>query len=88
MMSQLKPPRSAFLNLPFDRQWCKQHDADLQTRILKNPSNALTAASSPGEIVDPPHGWDSPYNISDFMKSVNKCFTRKTAYPESGQPEQ
>jgi hypothetical protein len=86
MMTQVKPPRSAFLNFPLGHQCGKPHDAELQTRILKDALNVLAAATNPGEIVDLPYEWNSPFDFSDFMKALESMLRDEGAAPQEWQP--
>ena len=70
-MAQVKPPRSAFLNFPLGRQCGKPKDADLQTSILKAALEVLVSASAPGEIVDLPFAWGSPFDWKSYMHDLD-----------------
>lgn len=70
MMHRVKPPRSAFLNFPLGRQCGGPHDAELQTRILKDALRVLATAMEPGEIVDLPYEWDEPFDFSTFLEDL------------------
>lgn len=88
MMARVKPPRSAFLNFPLGHQCGKPHDIDLQTRILKEALSVLTAASSPGEIVDLPYEWDASFDFSDFMKGIEQMLQEEDGTQQSWQPKE
>jgi len=71
MMAQVKPPRSAFLNFPLGRQCGKPNDAGLQMSILKAALDVLVIASTPGEIVDLPFEWGSPFDWKNYMDDLD-----------------
>ncbi len=85
-MAQVKPPRSAFLNFPLGHQCGKPHDADLQTRILKDTLNVLATAAHPGEIVDLPYEWEMPFDFSDFLKNLEYMLQEEGGTPQEWQP--
>jgi hypothetical protein len=70
MMSQVKPPRSVFVNFPLGRQCGRPRDIDLQVRILKDALNVLATATTPGEIVDLPYAWDRPFDFSGYLQDM------------------
>ncbi|RJP65287.1 MAG: hypothetical protein C4532_18010 [Candidatus Abyssobacteria bacterium SURF_17] len=86
-MARVKPPRSAFLNFPLGHQCGRPHDVSLQARVLKDALNVLTTAAHPGEIVDLPYEWDTPFAFSDFMKALESMLQEEGATPQDWQPE-
>jgi hypothetical protein len=70
MMSQVKPPRSAFINFPLGHQCGRPHDVDLQTRILKDALSVLVTARTPGNIVDLQYEWDEPFDFAGFLRAL------------------
>ena len=87
MMAQVKPPRGVFLNFPLGHQCGKPHDVALQTSILKDALNVLTIASSPGEIVDLAYEWDTSFDFSDFMQSLEQMLQEEGGTPQDWQTE-
>jgi len=70
MMSQVKPPRSVFINFPLGRQCGRPCDVDSQLRILKDALTVLVTATTPGDIVDLPYEWDEPFDFPGFLRDM------------------
>ncbi len=70
MMSQVKPPRSAFIDFPLGHQCGRPHDVDLQTRILEDALSTLVTARDPGNIVDLQYEWDEPFDFPGFLRDM------------------
>jgi hypothetical protein len=87
MMQQVKPPRGAFINFPLGHQCGKPHDAALQTDILKRTLDVLTTASVPGEIIDLPYEWDTPFDFSSFMRDLEEMLKEEGEAPQDWQPQ-
>jgi hypothetical protein len=85
MMSQVKPPRSAFLNFPLGRQCGKPNNGALQTRILKDALDVLATATAPGAIVDLPYEWDEPFDFSGFLKDLESMLQEEGSTPQDWQ---
>jgi len=88
MMSQVKPPRNAFLNFPLGRQCGRPHDVDLQARILKDALNVLATATTPGDIVDLPYEWDKPFDFSGFLQGIEHMLQEEDNSPQAWQPKE
>jgi hypothetical protein len=87
MMAQVKPPRSAFLNFPLGHQCGKPHDVDLQTRILKDALKVLARVTEPGDIVDLPYEWDTPFDFSEFLKGLEHMLQEEGGTAQEWKPE-
>jgi hypothetical protein len=88
MMTQVKPPRSVFLNFPLGHQCGRPHDVQLQTRILKDAINVLAAATTPGDIVDLPYEWDRPFDFSGFLQDIQAMIQEENGVPQDWTPKQ
>ena len=88
MMTQVKPPRSVFLNFPLGHQCGRPHDIQLQTRILKDAINVLATATTPGDIVDLPYEWDRPFDFSGFLQDVQDMIQEENSVPQDWEPKQ
>ena len=82
MMQQVKPPRSAFLNFPLGHQCGRPHNVELQTEILKSALQVFAAADAPGEIVDLPYEWDSPFDFSSFLGDLEEMLKEEGSAPQ------
>ena len=69
-MARVKPPRGAFINFPLGRPCGKTNDTLLQRRILKDALRILETAGSPGEIVEFPYEWDTPFDWASYRQDV------------------
>ena len=72
MMAQVKPPRSLFVNFPLGRQCGPPYDRTMQARILKNALNLLASETMPGNIVDFPETWNTPFDWPDYIGSIEE----------------
>jgi hypothetical protein len=88
MMTQVKPPRSVFLNFPLGHQCGRPHDVRLQTRILKDAINVLATATTPGDIVDLPYEWDRPFDFSVFLQDIQDMIQDENSMPQDWKPKQ
>ena len=88
MMSQVKPPRSAFVNFPLGHQCGKPNDVDLQGRILKDVLNVLATATTPGGIVDLPYEWERPFDFSDFMQDLQDMLQEEGGSAQEWKPKE
>jgi D-proline reductase (dithiol) PrdB len=86
MMLRLMPPRSAFLNFPLGRQCGKPNDADLQTSILRAALEVLVNASTPGEIVDLPFAWGSPFDWKSYMHDLDAMVKEEGIQAQEWKP--
>ncbi|MDY6851342.1 MAG: hypothetical protein SV487_04600 [Thermodesulfobacteriota bacterium] len=83
MMAQVKAPRSVFLDFPLGHQCGKPNDVELQTKILKDTLNFLAGAATPGEMLDLPYEWDSPFTWADFWRELTQMHEEiGTSMPE------
>jgi hypothetical protein len=87
MMSQVRPPRSAFINFPLGRQCGRPHDADLQTRILEDALSILVTARDPGNIVDLQYEWDEPFDFPGFLRDMQDMLREEGSTPQEWKPE-
>jgi hypothetical protein len=88
MMTQVKPPRSVFINFPLGRQCGRPHDVHLQTRILKDALNVLAMATTPGDIVDLPHEWDRPFDFSVYLQDIQDMIQEENSTPQDWKPKE
>ena len=86
MMSQVKPPRSVFVNFPLGRQCGRPCDIDLQIRILKDALNVLATATTPGDIVDLPYEWDGPFDFSGYLQDMQDMIREEGGTLQSWEP--
>lgn len=87
-MSQVKPPRSAFINFPLGRQCGPPRDVDMQTQILKDVLNLLGSAKIPGDIADLPYKWDRPFDFSGFMLDLQHMLQEEDSAPQEWKTEE
>ncbi len=87
MMSQVKPPRSAFINFPLGRQCGRPHDVDLQTRILKDALGVLVTAKIPGKIVDLQYEWDEPFDFASFLRDLQDMLQEENSTVREWKPK-
>jgi hypothetical protein len=87
MMSQVKPPRSAFLNFPLGRQCGRPHDVDLQTRILEDVLGVLASARTPGDIVDLQFEWDEPFDFALFLQALEDMLREENSTVQEWKPK-
>ena len=81
-MARLKAPRSVFIDFPLGHQCGKPHDTDMQIDILKDTLNVLVTATTPGEIVDLPYEWNSPFDWASYRQDMEEMLK------EEGDPGQ
>ena len=86
MMSQVKPPRSAFINFPLGRQCGRPHDVDLQTRILKDALSILATARTPGNIVDLQYDWHEPFDFAGFLRALEDMLRKEGSTVQEWKP--
>jgi hypothetical protein len=87
MMSQVKPPRSAFLDFPLGRQCGRPHDVELQTRILEDALGLLANATTPGEILDLQYQWDEPFDFAHFLAALQDMLEEEDSAVQEWKPE-
>ena len=87
MMSQVKPPRSAFVNFPLGRPCGRPFDVELQIRILKDALYVLATATTPGVIVDLPYEWDRPFDFAGFLQDLQDMIREEGAAPQDWKPK-
>ena len=87
MMSQVRPPRSAFINFPLGRQCGRPHDVDLQTRILEDALSILATARDPGNIVDLQYEWDEPFDFPGFLQDMQDMLREEESSLQEWKPE-
>ena len=87
MMSQVKPPRSAFVNFPLGHPCGTPFDADLQIRILKDALNVLATATTPGDIVDLPHEWDGPFDFPGYLQDMQDMIREENGTLQDWKPK-
>jgi hypothetical protein len=87
MMSQVKPPRSAFINYPLGRQCGRPHDVDLQTRILEDALSVLVTARDPGEIVDLGYEWNEPFDFAGFLRDMQDMLREEGSTVQEWKPK-
>ncbi len=87
MMTQIKPPRGAFVNFPLGRQCGKPNDRVMQKSILRDALNLLVTATSPGEIVDLPYEWNEPFDWLDFRESLKEMLEEEGGPVQEWKPE-
>jgi hypothetical protein len=87
MMSQVKPPRSAFINFPLGRQCGRPHDVDLQTRILKDSLSVLVTARTPGNIVDLQYEWDEPFDFASVLRDLQDMLQEEDSTVQEWKPK-
>jgi hypothetical protein len=87
MMSQVKPPRSAFLNFPLGRQCGRPWDIDLQNRILKEALDVLATATTPGDIVDLPYAWDGPFDFAGYQQDMQEMIREEDGTLQDWKPK-
>lgn len=87
MMSQVKPPRSAFIDFPLGRQCGRPHDVDLQTRILEDALSILVTARDPGNIVDLRYEWDEPFDFPGFLRDMQDMLREEESTLQEWKPE-
>jgi hypothetical protein len=86
MMSQVKPPRSAFIDFPLGHQCGRPHDADLQTRIVEDALNLLATARTPGSIVDLPYEWGEPFDFAGFLRGMEDMLREENITVQEWKP--
>jgi len=87
-MARLKAPRSVFIDFPLGRQCGKPHDIDMQTSILKDTLNVLVAATTPGEIVDLPYEWDSPFDWASYRQDMEEMLKEEGDEGQDWKPKE
>jgi hypothetical protein len=87
MMSQVKPPRSAFINFPLGRQCGRPHDVDLQTRILRDALSVLVTARDPGNIVDLQYEWHEPFDFPGFLRDMQDMLREEESALQEWKPK-
>jgi hypothetical protein len=87
MMARVKPPRSAFLNFPLGRQCGKPNDPILQMSILKAALDVLVNATTPGEIVDLPFEWGSPFDWESYMHDLDVMLKEEGVQAQEWAPK-
>ena len=87
MMTQVRAPRSAFIDYPLGRPCGRPHDVDLQTRILKDVLNILATADKPGMLLDLEYDWGSPFGWQDFMDDMQQMLAEEEQQVQEWKPK-
>jgi hypothetical protein len=86
MMTQIKPPRAAFVNFPLGRQCGRPNDSVMQKGILRDALSLLVTATSPGEILDLPYEWDEPFDWPGFRRSMEEMLEAEAKPVQAWRP--
>lgn len=63
ILSQVKPPRSVFVDFPLGHQTGRPFHPGSQRAILKDALSALEAIQEPGTIIDLPYRWGAEFTM-------------------------
>jgi len=89
MMSQVKAPRSVFVDFPLGRQCGRPGDIQLQTQILRDTLDVLVSAKTPGTLVDLTYEWGEPFGWDTYLRDVEEMVAEEETHllNISGNPD-
>ena len=87
MRARLQAPRSVFIDFPLGHQCGKPHDTDMQISILKDTLDVLVKAATPGELVDLPYEWDSPFDWVSYRKDMEEMLNEEGGAGQDWKPK-
>lgn len=62
--AQVKPPRTAFVNVPMGNTFGRPFDRERQHAILLDALRMLETATVGGTLTDLPYEWDEPFDLN------------------------
>ena len=74
MMARVRPPRSAFLNFPLGR-------------ILKSALDVLVKSTTPGDLVDLPHEWGTPFDWKSYWHDLDEMIKEEGIQAQEWKPK-
>ncbi len=80
MMSQVKAPRSVFVDFPLGHQCGRPGDIQLQTQILRDTLDVLVSAKTPGTLVDLTCEWGKPFDWDTYLRDVEEMIDEEKTF--------